>query len=169
MRDHEGDHASRWRTVVVFLAVAFVLQWAWEIVHGVAYVETDMALADRVWHCLPMAVVDAAWSAGLVLAATGVAHSLGQPWLTFPVTVAAGALTAAWVEHAAIKSGRWTYNALMPIVPIVDVGVWPVLQMSLLPPVALLIARRAREARHVSVPSDRSRRGEGAEQRPRTR
>ena len=131
------------RTIVAFLGVVFMLQWTWETAHGVAYVETDMVLMDRLWHCLPMAVVDSAWSAGIVLAAAIAAGWLGRPWLTWALAVAAGAVTATQVEHAALKSGRWTYNALMPIAPIVGVGLWPVLQMSLLPPLALLIARKS--------------------------
>ena len=131
--------SSRSRTVIPFLVVAFLLQWAWETVHGVAYVETDMALLDRLWHCVPMAFVDTAWTSGIIVAGALVARWLRRPWLMWAAAVFAGALTAIWVEYAALKSGRWTYNALMPIVPIVEVGLWPVLQMSLLPPVGLLI------------------------------
>jgi hypothetical protein len=136
------DHWPRWRTAVAFAAAAFVLHWAWETAHGVAYVETDMPLLDRLWHCLPMAVVDTAWSGAVVLVGIIASRSLRRPWLTWAVGVAAGALTATWVEHAALQSGRWTYNARMPILPVIEVGLWPVLQMSLLPPLALLMAAK---------------------------
>ena len=136
------DHWSRWRTAVAFAAVAFVLHWTWETAHGVAYVETDMPLLDRLWHCLPMAVVDTAWSGAIVLVGIIVSRSLRRPWLTWAVGVAAGALTATWVEHAALQSGRWTYNARMPILPVIEVGLWPMLQMSLLPSSALLTATK---------------------------
>ncbi len=136
------EHRSRWRTAVAFAAVVFALQWAWETAHGVAYVETDTALLDRLRHCLPMAVVDTAWSGTVVLVGIIVSHWLRRPWLTWAVGVAAGALTATWVEHAALQSGRWTYNARMPIVPVIEVGLWPVLQMSLLPSLALLMATK---------------------------
>jgi len=41
--------------------------------------------------------------------------------------------------YSRLGTGRWTYNDLMPILPIVGVGVWPVLQMSLLPALALYL------------------------------
>ncbi len=47
---------------------------------------------------------------------------------------------AVLVEQAAIASGRWAYTAHMPRIPAVDVGVWPVLQVSVLVPLTVAMA-----------------------------
>ena len=137
------DMSARSRTAIGFLGIAFVLQWAWETAHSVAYVETKAPLMDRLWHCIPMAFVDAAWSGAIVVFAVCVARWFRRPSLTWGVALLAGAVTAVWVEQVALRSGRWTYNELMPIIPVADVGLWPVAQMSLLPILALLLSAKS--------------------------
>jgi len=122
----------------LFLAVSFLMHWGWETAHGVAYVETALPLATRVWHCLPMAGVDTLWTAGLV-ALAGRAGSIRVAAL---VATVLGAATAILIEWYALRNGRWTYNELMPLVPLVRVGWWPVLQMAILPPIAMTVTRR---------------------------
>jgi hypothetical protein len=56
------------------------------------------------------------------------------------VAAAVGALGAVGLEWYALASGRWSYNERMPIVPLVNVGLWPVLQMTLLPSLSALLA-----------------------------
>jgi uncharacterized protein involved in cysteine biosynthesis len=45
-------------------------------------------------------------------------------------------------ETVALKLGWWSYGALMPEIPIVNVGLSPVAQMTLLPYVTILLVRR---------------------------
>ena len=44
-----------------------------------------------------------------------------------------GAVLVVFMEWGALASGRWSYTEYMPIVPIFDVGLLPVLQMMFLP------------------------------------
>ena len=145
---------SHWRTIVVFAAATFVLHWAWETAHAVAYVQTDLSFGARVVHCLPMALVDTVWSGAIVLMAVGAARLLGAPSLLWGVAAAVGALGAVGLEWYALASGGWSYNERMPIVPLVNVGLWPVLQMTLLPSVAawlaVSLAARRSVARQIS-------------------
>ena len=46
---------------------------------------------------------------------------------------AAGLLLGAGIEWRALAAGRWTYTAAMPIVPLLNVGLLPVLQLLVLP------------------------------------
>ena len=91
--------ATQGRFVIAFAAVAFVLHWGWETAHGRAYVETNLPLVQRFWHCFPMAVVDTAWSGAVVLLAAAVARTLRRPSSIWPAAAAAGALTAVAVER----------------------------------------------------------------------
>jgi hypothetical protein len=41
----------------------------------------------------------------------------------------------------ALASGRWSYTERMPVVSMLGAGLWPLLQMTLLPPLTFLFAR----------------------------
>lgn len=145
------------RFLVVFGLLSLALHWAWEVAHGPAFVETTLPVMDRVWHCAPMAAVDAGWAAILVMAAGGLSRARRRHRQATTVVLAAvlGAVTAVLFELWALRSGRWTYSDVMPQLPLIGVGVWPVLQMSVLPPVVYLLAvaaaaRAAEEPRMMS-------------------
>ncbi|MFA5940605.1 MAG: hypothetical protein WC809_14710 [Sinimarinibacterium sp.] len=55
---------------------------------------------------------------------------------------AIGAILATAIELHALSSGRWRYSALMPIVPGIGVGLLPLLQLMVLPALALRLAQR---------------------------
>ena len=50
---------------------------------------------------------------------------------------AAGALVAIIIELHALQSGRWSYTDAMPLIPLLNVGLLPVLQLALLPLAAI--------------------------------
>ena len=59
------------------------------------------------------------------------------PWVTM---AAAGAVVAVIMERVGLAAGRWAYGEAMPLLPGLDVGLWPVVQMTLIPPLAGLLA-----------------------------
>ncbi len=126
------------RRAVGFLLWVFLIQWGWEAVHAAAYVETAGPLSQRLLCCLPMGAVDAVWSLGLLVAARAIVRRAGQasPATSLWLMAVLGATTAAILEWYALRTGRWTYNALMPLIPGLRVGVSPVLQMAIVPIVA---------------------------------
>ena len=132
-------------TLVGVFVLAFLFHWAWEAVHAAAFVESNGTFAFRLWHCLPMAVSDAAWTLALWAVVGGLAQASGRlPASRLVLLGLLGAVTAVAVERIALATGRWTYNALMPIVPLVQVGLWPVLQMTLLPVLSVWLSERLR-------------------------
>lgn len=132
------------------LIVAFFLNWIWEATHAAAFVESTGPFLYRLRHCLPMAGTDALWTLALWTSVAGAIQRPDSAW-RLPTVAAIGAVSAVAVERVALADGRWTYNALMPIVPIVDVGLWPVAQMTILPVITAWLAR-ARPRR--LLPSD---------------
>lgn len=52
-----------------------------------------------------------------------------------------GVLIAILIEKFALATNRWGYAETMPIIPIVDVGVAPVLQMLLLPVITVAVIK----------------------------
>ena len=121
---------------------AFPLHWLWETAHGVAYVQTRLPLFTRLWHCLPMAIIDVGWTAALVAAGLALAAATRQAAMRWWGATALGIVTAVGLEMWAIGQRRWSYNELMPVLPFVRVGLWPVLQMALVPAAALWLAER---------------------------
>ena len=116
----------------------------WEVAHGPAYIETDVPLAERIPHCAPMALTDTVWAGLIVVVVAGLLREQRHiPAIMFTVTALAGAATAVAFEAWAIATDRWTYNERMVVVPIIGVGLWPVLQMTVLPPAALWLSTRA--------------------------
>jgi len=51
------------------------------------------------------------------------------------------AVYTVYSEITNVRSGTWGYTALMPIVPVVDIGAMPLLQWVLIPPVLLWLMR----------------------------
>ena len=62
-------------------------------------------------------------------------------WNIYATVVLWGLPYAALVEHAALAAGRWSYTERMPMVPVLGAGLWPLLQMTLLPPHTFWIAQ----------------------------
>ena len=126
------------------LAVAFLLNWIWEATHATAYVESTGPFLYRLRHCLPMAGTDALWTLALWAIVTALCRGADGEVRSRAALAVLGAATAIVVEWAALAEGRWTYNALMPIVPVVNVGLWPVAQMTVLPVVTVVLAASRR-------------------------
>lgn len=118
---------------------AFVLQFAWEMAHMSAYQAMGTLSAMAIVRpCGRAAAGDAAITLILV-----------SPWLLrlrrptssgTVVLVAAGAFVAVVIEHLSVAAGRWSYDAAMPMIPGVKIGLWPLLQMAILPSLSLWLA-----------------------------
>ena len=75
------------------------------------------------------------------LSAGDIFWGLRARWNSYVTAAVLGLAYAALVEHAALTSGRWSYSEHMPVLPWFGAGLWPLLQMTLLPPLAFLFAR----------------------------
>jgi hypothetical protein len=141
-------HRQQWqrhvREALCILIVAFSLNWIWEAVHAAAYVESTGTFWFRLRHCLPMAGTDALWTLALWVIVTAPWWRADGQLHSRAALAVLGAVTAIVVEWAALAEGRWTYNALMPVVPVVNVGLWPVAQMTLLPVITVVLAGAGR-------------------------
>ncbi|MDP2605000.1 MAG: hypothetical protein Q8S00_20835 [Deltaproteobacteria bacterium] len=140
-----------WRRFGRFLAttvlVSFVLNEIWEMAQMSAYVETaGPSWTSTLGLCTRAAVGDVGIILGIYAAGALAAGDLGWGlrgrWNIYATAAVLGLAYAALVEHAALAAGRWSYTERMPVVPGLDAGLWPLLQMTLLPPLTFLFARR---------------------------
>ena len=111
-----------------------------------AYVETaGQSWASTLGLCTRAAVGDVGIILGIyaagALAAGDPDWGLRGRWNIYATAAVLGLAYAALVEHAALAAGRWSYTERMPVVSVFGAGLWPLLQMTLLPLLTFLIAR----------------------------
>jgi len=150
--DHKsGVHPSQpWRRLGRFFATTvfagFVLNEIWEMAQMSAYVET----AGHPWTstlglCTWAAVGDVGIILGIFAAGALAAGDLGWGlrgrWNIYATAAVLGLAYAVLVEHAALAAGRWSYTECMPVVSVLGAGLWPLLQMTLLPPLTFFLAQ----------------------------
>ena len=132
--------APRTRFWLVLPLVSFASNWVWEM----AQMRMYATLADQPWLAtVPPCTAAAAADAGLALMICGAAMLLGR-LLRLPVLLSSaflGALAAVSIERLELARGSWSYSEAMPVVPVVGIGLWPLLQLTLLVPVAIGLAR----------------------------
>jgi hypothetical protein len=146
-----SEHSSLpWQRLGLFLAttvlVSFGLNVIWEMAQMSAYIETvGRSWTSTIALCTWAAVGDAGIVLGIYAAGALAAGDLGWGlrghWNTYATTAVLGLAYAALLEHAALAAGRWSYTERMPVVSMVSAGLWPLLQMTLLPPLTFLFAR----------------------------
>jgi hypothetical protein len=139
-----------WRRLARFFAttvsVSFVLNEIWEMAQMSFYVQTaGHSLMSTLGYCTRATVGDVGIILGIyaagALAAGDPAWGLRGRWNIYATVAVLGLAYAALVEHAALAAGRWSYTERMPVVPMIGAGLWPLLQMTLLPPLTFWIAR----------------------------
>jgi hypothetical protein len=140
-----------WRRLRRFFATtvlaSFVLNEIWEMAQMSAYVETARhSWVSTLGLCTRAAVGDVGIILGIyaagALAAGDPGWGLRGSWNNYATAAVLGLAYAALVEHVALAAGRWSYTERMPVVPVIEAGLWPLLQMALLPPLIFLFARR---------------------------
>jgi len=129
--------------------ISVALNYLWEM--GQAFLFVGMDYSAATWlHCFVASLGD-----GVLV---GLIHFSGRmvmggsDWFTRPglkayaIMVASGLLIGVLVEWVAVhKLARWTYTEAMPLIPMLDVGWVPVLQMLIMPPLIFsVLAKSAR-------------------------
>lgn len=131
------------RLFVPLFVSAFLLNWPWEMFQMSAYVET----AGRSWGetaltCAIASLGDAMITLLVYAAAALIAGRFRWPpkvgWRVGLLAAPLGALVALMIEWAALSTNRWSYTERMP--KAYGVGLWPVLQLTLIVPVAMWLA-----------------------------
>ena len=130
--------------------IAVPVNYVWEIVQAPLYIGME-SFKLVWWHCGLAAMGDGLLV--LLIYAVGWAVLRRRDWFVRPgiagyaVMLAAGLVISVSFEWLAVfVANRWTYTAQMPLVPLLDVGLAPVAQMLVLPPLIFRIvtARRNR-------------------------
>ena len=147
-----------WLFLTTLSLVAFGLNWIWEMAQMPAYVE----MAGRTWRqtavaCTAATLGDVAITLAIcgvgALAAGNARWGLAGCWNVYVTALLLGGMSAAAFEWFSLATERWNYNDSMPIVPVVKVGLWPLLQLTALVPLSFWTANwltKGRSERNVA-------------------
>ena len=129
---------------VALVVAAFVLNLVWEIVQMPAYAVPPQSLGrSALAHIVP-SLGDVAITLGVyaiaALAAGSLNWGMSGGWNVYATTAILGGASATVYEWIALARGWWSYSDLMPVVPLLGVGLWPLLQLTLLIPAAVWCA-----------------------------
>jgi hypothetical protein len=140
----EVRRGSSWRTLAILFVVAVLFNYAWELAQSPLYLGMENFRAMW-WHCFVASVGDGFLV--LLIFATGWAVLRRQTWFVQPgmrgyfLMLVMGLVIGVSVEWAAVHvAGRWAYTAQMPLVPGLGVGIVPMLQTLVLPPLIFRVA-----------------------------
>jgi hypothetical protein len=130
--------------LVLLVVISAILHGVWETLHvplygGYAHL-TDM----------PIVLYATFGDVAYVLGAVFLVYIFRRHILTDPQTgdllllVVLGFSIALFVEYKAMVLGKWLYLDVMPIIPILNVGLTPIVQMTLLLPLSVFLTSRIR-------------------------
>lgn len=131
------------KTITAIFVVAVIVNYPWELAQTPLY-EGMGNFRRMLWHCFAASLGDGLLVLlifGVGWAALGRRDWYAQPGIRgYALMLAAGLAIAVAVEWVAVGiARRWTYNDRMPIVPLLGVGLAPVAQMLLLPPLVFRV------------------------------
>lgn len=144
MDDSAGSRPA-WRFLAALAVSSFAMNWLWEMVQMPAYAE----MAGRSWwetvpRCTAASFGDVGLTLGVyaigALAAGRLAWGVAGTWNVYAASALLGAVIGAAIEWRFLSLGRWSYTDRMPVVPVLGVGLWPFLQLTLLVPASLAVA-----------------------------
>jgi hypothetical protein len=154
LRHNVGSTVDVGAEVVTLFVVAVLFNYAWELAQSPLYAEMDSPRTVW-WHCFVASLGDGLLV--LLIFAVGWIAFHRQDWFVRPgvheygVMLAAGLVMSVSVEWIAVHIvGRWTYTERMPLVPGLGVGIVPILQMLVLPPLIFWVAAAWGRVRHSS-------------------
>jgi hypothetical protein len=118
----------------VFLA-SWLLNLIWENLHVFLYEQyrgvfySQMGQFDKFQILLKASIFDAVFITVVVFLIMLIPWLKGkESWSLIVIAV----LFSISLELYALDTGRWAYNSLMPLIPILDIGVSPVIQLGLI-------------------------------------
>lgn len=125
----------------VLAGTAFALHAAWEALHIPLYtsIAVETGSMPLVLYATLGDVLYTFVGAGLFVLLRGTGALCAPVPRDFLLLAAFGACIAVFVEYKAFLLERWAYTPAMPVVPLLGVGLSPLLQMTLLLPLSVFI------------------------------
>lgn len=140
-------------TLLVFALFTFLFHFTWEVLQTPLF---DRMPVISHWHATLVCLKATFGDVGIALAsfAAGAVSDKRWTWFVNPSRRALAAylatgvlITIVFEWYAVYWAGRWAYSELMPLVPLLQVGLAPMLQWIVLPVAVLFLLRCHRPMR----------------------
>src|SRR3989338_11150690 len=115
------------KKLLIIFGLAFSLNLIWENLHSYLYVHYQGGKITE-WILLKAALFDAIFTTLLAVIFIPVGYFKNRLWWSLVI----GIIFAVILERFALSTGRWAYNDLMPIIPLIKTGLTPTLQLGLI-------------------------------------
>ena len=131
------------RMIRIILALAFVLDFLWEMAQMPLF--KNMPFTGRTTLFCALATIADCIMVLLLYLGFGLIYK-DPMWFRKPdilpvlFLIIAGGVGAVLAERQHLFEGNWAYNSYMPLVPVVDVGLSPILQFMVLPATIYYVA-----------------------------
>ena len=118
--------------IILFFIIAFVLDVVWQNLHVFLY---DNYKGGEITQFILLRAVlfDAVAMVVIALPFLLLPQLKAYDWSIIPV----GVVASIGIEYWGLWTGRWAYNSLMPIIPILQTGLTPTIQLGLISFVSL--------------------------------
>lgn len=119
----------------------------WHSTYYTYFTQPGLTYSDQVWMLLMASVSDGFLAVVSLLAVTAAqggqwSRASQRGWRHAALVVFTSLAIQIGVELEALATGRWSYNDLMPLIPLLRVGLTPAVQMPLLMLPILWLSRR---------------------------
>lgn len=115
------------KKLFIIFAASFLLNLVWENLHSYLYVHYQSGPITQVV-LLRATFFDAVFITLLAILFIRIAYFQKRKWFALIF----GFLAAVFIEIYALKSNRWAYDSLMPIIPFLNIGLTPSIQLGIL-------------------------------------
>lgn len=117
------------KKLLLIALLATILNFSWEILHSrlysFAYIPNSPV---TLWSLLFSTIGDVIYTLVVAIVFIKVLPLRNQLWTAIVIGVI---FTIFW-ENLALNIGAWQYNSLMPIIPLINTGLTPTIQLGLL-------------------------------------
>ena len=132
------------KKLVVIFIIAFLLNWVWENLHSILYLHYQgEAITQLV--LLRAAFFDAFFITLMAVLFWRVGYFKKRMWCALIL----GFVFAVLLEQWALATNRWAYSDQMPIIPWLEVGLTPAIQLGITAYLAYKMADRFDGGRNI--------------------
>lgn len=118
---------TSFNTLFKVFIISFALNLLWEHLHVFLYAHYKGGIiTEKI--LLHATLADALFTVGFALLFLVPSFLKKRMWLVIPL----GFALSISIEKWALASGRWAYGSSMPIIPLINVGLTPAIQIGLL-------------------------------------
>ena len=122
--------------VIIIIVLSFLLNFAWELIQIPLYKDSFYSIG-HIAFCALASLADAIMVLLLYFGFAAIFRNLfwieHQKWNRIVMVILIGGTGAVLAEIRHLSIGTWAYSGLMPIIPVINVGISPVLQFMVLP------------------------------------